>query len=157
MDQHDEAKREQELGEVGRRCTRRTACEVCIGGMAVMSAGMVGFPIISFLSRPQSLDLNKPLEVPLERLSPGQAFYAEHRGQQLILLAGVAKPLVLSLSCPHLGCNVTYDAADAVFRCPCHGATFNAGGQVIRGPVSANLRAIPYELKDGKIVISTEV
>jgi Rieske Fe-S protein len=140
--------------------TRRTACEVAIGGMAVMSAGMVGFPVVSFLSRPQSLDLNKPLEVPLERLSPGQAFYAEYRGQQLILLAGSGgqqKPLVLSLSCPHLGCNVTYDAADAVFRCPCHGATFNASGGVIRGPVAANLRAIPYELKDGKIIISIEV
>ena len=137
--------------------SRRKMCEACIGGMTVLSAGMVGFPIVSFLARPEPLELNKPLEVPLDRLTPGQAQYAEYRGQQLILLAGETAPLVFSASCPHLGCNVTFDPADKVFRCPCHGAQFNAGGEVIRGPVSSGLRKIPFEVKDGKIVVSTEI
>ncbi len=137
--------------------SRRRLCEACLGGMAAVSAAMVGFPIFSFLARPESLDLNKPLEVALDQLSPGQAKYAEYHGQQLILMIGLSGPLVFSASCPHLGCNVAWDSADAVFRCPCHGAMFNATGQVIRGPVAAGLRSIPCEVKDGKIIISSEV
>ena len=137
--------------------TRRKACEVCIGAMAVLSTGMVAFPVGSFLARPEPLEAHKPLEVPLDRLAPGTAQYADYRGQQLILLAGDAGPLVFSASCPHLGCNVTFDPADRMFRCPCHGAVFNAAGEVVRGPVGAPLRRVPFELKDGKIVVSTEV
>jgi Rieske Fe-S protein len=144
-------------GDASNDVSRRRACEVCIGGMAVFSAGMVGFPIISFLARPESLDLAKPLVVALDQLSPGQARYAEYRGQQVILMTGKNGPLVFSASCPHLGCNVAWDSGDGVFRCPCHGAMFNAEGQVIRGPVAAPLRRIPCEVKDGKIIISTEV
>ncbi len=71
-------------------CSRRKMCEVFIGGMAALSAGMVGFPLVSFMARPVSLDLAKPLEVALDQLSPGQALYAEYHGQQLILLTGQA-------------------------------------------------------------------
>jgi Rieske Fe-S protein len=137
--------------------SRRRMCQVFIGGMAGLSAGMVGFPLVSFMARPESLDLNKPLEISLDQLSPGQALYAEYRGQQLILLTGQAGTLVFSASCPHLGCNVAWDSANAVFHCPCHGAMFGADGQVIRGPVSSPLRRVPCEIKDGKVIISAEV
>ena len=136
---------------------RRTFCKMCIGGMGVLSASMVGFPVISFLARPQTLDLNKPLEIALDRLSLGQAQYVEYRGQQLIVMVGADGPLVFSASCPHLGCNVIWDSGDSLFRCPCHGAMFNGSGQVIRGPVSSNLRKVAFEVKDGKIIVSTEV
>lgn len=136
--------------------SRRRVCELFIGGMAAVSAGMVGFPLVTFLGRPESLDLNKPLEIALDQLSPGQALYAEHRGQLLILLTGEAGPIVYSASCPHLGCNVSWDSGGAVFHCPCHGAVFDADGQVVRGPVSAPLRKIPCQIKDGKVVISME-
>jgi cytochrome b6-f complex iron-sulfur subunit len=136
---------------------RRRLCRACIGGMAVLSGGMVAFPVVSFMARPESLELNKPLEVPLDSLMAGQAQYAEYQGQQLIILNDEAGTQVLSASCPHLGCNVIWDAADGVFRCPCHGAIFNTAGDVVRGPVSSPLRKIPFEVKDGKVVVSTEV
>jgi cytochrome b6-f complex iron-sulfur subunit len=136
---------------------RRTFCKACIGTLSIVSAGMVGFPIVSFMARPQTLDLNKPLEIPLDRLNPGQAQYVEYRGQQVIVLAGQNGPMVFAASCPHLGCNVIWDTGDGVFRCPCHGAMFNGTGDVIRGPVSNSLRKIPFEIKDGKIIVSTEV
>jgi cytochrome b6-f complex iron-sulfur subunit len=136
---------------------RRTFCKACIAGMGAASASMVGFPIISFMARPQTLDLNKPLEIPLERLSPGQAQYVEYRGQQVIALMTASGPLVFSASCPHLGCNVIWDSGDSMFRCPCHGAFFNATGEVVRGPVSGSLRKIPFEVKDGKVIVSSEV
>ena len=145
--------------EYGQPCDehRRRLCRACIGGMAVLSGGMVAFPVVSFMARPESLELNKPLEVSLDALTPGQAQYAEYQGQQLIILRGETVTQVLSASCPHLGCNVIWDAGDGVFRCPCHGAIFNTAGDVVRGPVSSPLRKIPHEVKDGKLVVSTEV
>jgi isorenieratene synthase len=48
----------------------------------------------------------------------------------------------LSLSCTHQGCTV-HQAATAAgsydFHCPCHGAAYNASGQVLRGPAQENL------------------
>ena len=153
------AEREHEHHENSPSCNdgRRTFCKACIAGMGAASASMVGFPIISFMARPQTLELNKPLEIPLDRLSPGQAQYVEYRGQQLIALVTEQGPLVFSASCPHLGCNVIWDSGDSMFRCPCHGAFFSASGDVVRGPVSGSLRKIPFDVKDGKIIVSTEV
>jgi len=134
---------------------RRTFCKVCIGGLSVVSAGMVGFPVISFLARPQTLGANKPVEIPIDRLSPGQAQYVDLHGQQIIVLIGDGgQPTVFSASCPHLGCNVIWDAGEGLFRCPCHGAVFSAVGAVVRGPVSAPLTKVAFEVKDGKVIVS---
>jgi Rieske Fe-S protein len=132
---------------------RRTFCKACIGGMTAMSAAMVGFPIVSFMARPEKLGAGKPLEVPLDRLSVGQAHYVDAAGIQLIVLMAEEGPEVFNASCPHLGCNVIWDAGDGTFRCPCHGAIFTAGGQVVRGPVSAPLARVPFEIRDDKLVI----
>lgn len=132
---------------------RRQFCKLCIGGMAALSGAMVGFPIVSFLARPEKLGANKPLEVPLDGLVAGQAQYKDFRGQQLIVLMGTDGPQVFSASCPHLGCNVTWDAGESVFRCPCHGATFNASGNVIKGPVNSPLAKVAFVVKDGKIIV----
>lgn len=133
---------------------RRSFCKACIGGAAVLTVGTVTYPVISFLGRPATLASNKPLEIPLEKLSVGQAQYAEFQGRQIIVLITPEGPHVFSASCSHLGCNVTWDTGEAVFRCPCHGAVFNGTGQAVSGPVSAPLEKIPFEVKEGKIVIS---
>jgi Rieske Fe-S protein len=141
-------------GEAGGLDRRRSFCKACIAGMSVLSAGMVGFPVVSFMGRPQTLGGNKPLEVPLDKLIAGQAQYAEFQGLQLIVLSTDQGPQVFSASCPHLGCSVTWDAGDSMFHCPCHGAVFDAEGKVVRGPVSEPLAKIPFEVKDGKLVVA---
>lgn len=133
---------------------RRTFCKACIGGMTVASVGAVGFPVVSFLGFPRKVAAARPVEIPLERLSAGQAHYVEFRGQQIIVLAREQGPLVVSASCTHLGCNVTWDTAKSVFRCPCHGAVFDDAGDIVSGPVNTPLRPIPFEVEDGKIIVS---
>jgi Rieske Fe-S protein len=133
---------------------RRDFCRLCIGGLSCASAAMVGYPIVSFLAMPERLGASKPLEVPLASLSAGQAQYVELRGQQIIVLAAQDGPRVFSASCPHLGCNVLWDTGEGLFRCPCHGAVFNGNGQVVKGPVSASLEKVPFELKDGKVIVT---
>jgi len=133
---------------------RRAFCKVCIGGLSVVSAGMVGFPVVAFLARPEKLGANKPLEVAMDRLRPGQAEYMDLHGQQVIVLAAESGPRVFSASCPHLGCNVIWDAGEGLFRCPCYGAVFNGEGNVVRGPVSSGLKKVEFEIKDNKLIVT---
>ena len=46
-----------------------------------------------------------------------------------------------STMCTHMGCPVAYDAAQRVFKCPCHFSMFDAekGGQMICGQATENL------------------
>ena len=134
--------------------TRRRFCQTCIGVMSAASAAMVGYPVAAFLQRPEKLDSNKPVEVSLAQLTVGQAQYVDFHGQQIIVLLSAEGPRVFSSSCPHLGCSVSWDPADNIFKCPCHGAMFNAKGEVIRGPAAAPLESLPFEVKDGKLIVA---
>lgn len=45
---------------------------------------------------------------------------------------------VISLTCTHQGCTVAIEA-DGKFHCPCHGATFDREGRVLKGPATKDL------------------
>ena len=143
MSQHGQA------GEPGRRNFFR----VILGAFSVTSFAAVAYPVMGFFKRPEKLNASKPVEIPLANLTLGQAQYVDNQGQQLIVMQTATGPKVLAASCPHLGCNVMWNQADSVFRCPCHGAVFNPEGVVIRGPVNGRLTPVAFEIKDGKIVI----
>jgi cytochrome b6-f complex iron-sulfur subunit len=137
-----------------KQCGRRTFCEGCIAGVAVISAGAVAYPIVSFLGQPQRTGMGRPVEIPLERLTSGQVHYAEFQGRQVIVLMTEQGPEVFDAGCTHLGCNVVWETGHGLFHCPCHGALFGPEGEVISGPVSAPLRKIGFEIKDDVLIIS---
>ncbi len=135
-------------------CGRRRFCQAAIGGATAITVGTVVYPIVAFLKLPVRLGDAKPVEVPLERLVPGQAYYADFQGQQVIVVMAEAGPKVFDAACTHLGCNVVWDTAHSNFHCPCHGAVFSGEGKVVSGPVSTPLREVPFEVKNGVLVIS---
>lgn len=56
-----------------------------------------------------------------------------------------------STLCTHMGCPVNYDAAEQVFKCPCHYSVFDAEqqGQMVCGQATENLTRIVLNY-DGK-------
>jgi len=46
-------------------------------------------------------------------------------------------------TCSHQGCTVDFVSPGDGFACPCHGARFDAQGQVVNGPAPRGLTAVP--------------
>lgn len=48
---------------------------------------------------------------------------------------GLLKGLVPgTMRCPHMGCRLSWNAAESTWDCPCHGSRFDRMGQLITGP-----------------------
>ena len=64
--------------------------------------------------------------------------------------------IAISATCTHLGCIVTWDNEEQIFKCPCHDGRYNPEGQVISGPPPAPLRRHKTKIEDGRILLATE-
>ncbi len=61
---------------------------------------------------------------------------------------------VISTECTHLGCGVTWMPDIQRFFCPCHGAEFDAGGKVLKGPALEPLKKLDSRTtSDGKLEV----
>lgn len=64
--------------------------------------------------------------------------------------------IAISAGCTHLGCIVTWDEGQHIFKCPCHDGRYDADGNVLSGPPPAPLKRHPAKVENGKIFLSTE-
>ena len=64
--------------------------------------------------------------------------------------------IAISAACTHLGCIVTWDADQQIFKCPCHDGRYDPEGQVISGPPPGPLRRHKTKIEDGRILLATE-
>jgi Rieske Fe-S protein len=64
--------------------------------------------------------------------------------------------IAISAGCTHLGCIVTWDEEQKIFKCPCHDGRYDADGIVVSGPPPAPLKRHKTKIEDGKILLSTE-
>jgi Rieske Fe-S protein len=56
--------------------------------------------------------------------------------------------IALSSTCPHLGCQVRWEAQNDRFFCPCHNGVFDPNGVATAGPPGEAGQSLPrYELK----------
>lgn len=58
---------------------------------------------------------------------------------------------VLSTSCTHLGCGVTWNAGRGAFLCPCHGGVYGPDGKVLAGPPPHPLPRLPFTVEGGRV------
>ncbi|GGQ13292.1 glycine/D-amino acid oxidase-like deaminating enzyme/nitrite reductase/ring-hydroxylating ferredoxin subunit [Actinomadura coerulea] len=78
--------------------------------------------------------------MPVAELKPGTGAVVRMRGRVCAIYRDDhGTPHVLSARCPHSGCLVTFNDAERVWECPCHGCRFAADGSVLQGPATAPL------------------
>ena len=65
--------------------------------------------------------------------------------------------IAISAGCSHLGCIVTWDEDQNIFKCPCHDGRYDSEGRVISGPPPAPLKRHQAKIEDGKILLSTQL
>ena len=58
---------------------------------------------------------------------------------------------VLSAICPHLGCEVPWNAEKQAFYCPCHGSVFAPDGSRISGPAPRGLDSLTTTVENGQL------
>ncbi len=83
------------------------------------------------------------------RAPEGKSLRAVRREEGKILMLGGKKLAVyrdkegrvkkMSAVCPHMGCLVRWNQAEATWDCPCHGSRFSPKGKVIAGPAESSL------------------
>jgi len=101
----------------------------------------------------------------LDRVSVGDSIaYQTPVGQQ-VLITRVGKGddvedfIALSSVCPHLGCQVHWEAQNDRFFCPCHNGAFDAEGNATEGPpkdAGQTLARYPLKVKKGMLFIEVE-
>jgi menaquinol-cytochrome c reductase iron-sulfur subunit len=60
---------------------------------------------------------------------------------------------VLTAVCPHLGCEVQWEAGEQTFYCPCHGSKFARDGKYIAGPAPRGMDTLPLRQRDGQLEV----
>ena len=78
--------------------------------------------------------------VHLEQIQPGQGGIIQWNGHK----AGVyhredGKYFLVSTRCPHMGCQLNWNAEERSWDCPCHGSRFSYDGTRLNPPASKNL------------------
>lgn len=81
--------------------------------------------------------------------------YTEIVDRQVVFLVKTDSGQVTALSstCTHLGCRVSWDREARVLRCPCHGGTYAATGEVIAGPPPAPLATLPIRVEGDQVLV----
>jgi cytochrome b6-f complex iron-sulfur subunit len=102
------------------------------------------------------LDRMKPGDTLRYQVPTGQAVTITRRGE-----AGTAEDFAaLSSTCPHLGCQVHWEAQNNRFFCPCHNGTFDPEGRAVSGPpaeAKQSLPQYPIKVENGLVFIEVPV
>lgn len=80
--------------------------------------------------------------------------YSQVVDRQVLFLVKTGEQVkALSSTCTHLGCRVSWDAAEGVLRCPCHGGVFDRHGAVKAGPPPTPLAAIETRIEGSRVLV----
>lgn len=77
----------------------------------------------------------------MAELAPGEAKVVKFNGQKIALYKDEEGNLhATSPTCTHMGCEIAWNSVERSWDCPCHGARFNAEGEVLNAPAISALQ-----------------
>lgn len=125
-----------------------------VAGVPVVAPGFARrrerwFPAISVAD----LETDAPTAVPLRILREDGYRQAIDRPVVFVIRRNDTDIRVLSATCTHLGCLVSWDPDETQFKCPCHGGMFDAAGRVVSGPPRRSLPALDARIEGGRVFV----
>lgn len=79
--------------------------------------------------------------------------------ERLVVVPASGEPegiAVLSPTCSHLGCGVSWSAERRAFLCPCHGGVYALDGSVLAGPPPRPLARLPFVVDGGRVRVALD-
>ena len=116
---------------------RRGFLAQCAGGVGlVLAYGLFAGYAVAYLFPPRTRRAPRRLFIGRRSelaASSGRPF-VDQNGRTLLIRATASGIEAFDTRCPHLGCNVHWEADKNRFLCPCHNGIFDAAGTAIAGP-----------------------
>ena len=139
----------------------RRAFLVWAAGVSLGATGVfIGATVIQAMVPPErSIDGRTNLgRIRVARISelklydPIRAEYGEER--IFVVKVSGTEVLVFDAACPHVGCELKFDALAGEFVCPCHASAFTVEGKRLRGPAPRDMVARVAETVNGEVIVS---
>ena len=81
-----------------------------------------------------------PSRADVEALPKGHGGVVEYEGEKMgVYRDESGKLYVVSIRCPHLGCQLEWNPDEKSWDCPCHGSRFDYRGRLIDNPAQEGL------------------
>ena len=134
--------------------SRRSFLGACLGGLGVIAAAAVSWPLFRYLSPRTGSESFGKVVIPEKDVPEGEAKFFEFAGSSAVLVRKRGGGLVaFSAVCTHLGCIVQWEKDKQDFLCPCHAGHYSADGVVTAGPPPKPLKKLPFAVADGNITV----
>jgi Rieske Fe-S protein len=101
----------------------------------------------------RSTDERPKLEVALESVPVGKRTVVKLAREPIELQRSAAGVTARSLRCTHFGCNVAWNEARQIYKCPCHEGTYDPDGRVLSGAPTGPLRTVPAMVVGRHVVV----
>jgi cytochrome b6-f complex iron-sulfur subunit len=80
--------------------------------------------------------------------------YLETKGITVLINPDHPNKLVaVNPKCTHNGCDVKCSTGEKKYECPCHGASFDANGAVLKGPATKPLSTYPVKIVGTQVLV----
>ena len=88
--------------------------------------------------------------------TPGGGVVVQVQGGNPVLVVrqDTTTAVAMSAVCTHQGCTVNFDQGTKGASCPCHGSQYDAAGQVVHGPATRSLAALPAVVDGAGITVT---